>query len=191
MKDYQSEWTITPDWFFAPDHDNDFSANTADNFDAFGESHLNRVRSCGARTTRTAMASPRWDRCRIWFQSWIFMASRQGLFAIPSRWRSRILISCSRRRPRAAVHRHGNRLCRLELQRRVRRQRCAACPTSTVYVDANRNGVYENGETSVVTDVDGKYTLPVPSTVAGTFSIGVRLPGPFGSSSSRAPACRM
>ncbi len=185
MKDYQTEWRVTPDWFFAPDHDNVYSTTTANNFievfDFVTQTTTLQLYKPGAILWGASDANGdgvltngpmpyRYDTGQIdingdpILSDPIPMAVKNVNFllkATPTQEQFTVTGSVF-----ADLNNDG-----------VFNGSDAKLPGITVYVDANRNGAYELGETSVTTDSNGNYTLPVPSATPGTFSIGVRLPG--------------
>lgn len=184
MKDYQPVWRITPDWFFAPDRDNVFGPNTATNFDLatgqlfkpgavlWGVSDAN-----GDGISTTGPMPYRYPVLDFQGAPVLDTAGNPVLRdPIPMAVKNiNFLLRATPPAEQFAVT--GSVFADLNADGSFNGND-ARLPNVTVYVDANRDGVYEQGETSVFTDANGNYTLAVPSSVPGTFSIGVRLPGP-------------
>lgn len=170
MKNYQSEWRITPDWFFAPDRVNDFGTSPGSFYDPnpsnpgdeqqFKPAEIlwgaNDANGDGVFTNGpmpfTSMGAP------------IPMAVKNINFLLKATPPAQQFVVTG------DVFADTN-------STGVFDGTDALLQNVTVYVDANNNGVFENTETSTVTDASGHYSLQIPSTVAKTYSIGVVRPG--------------
>jgi hypothetical protein len=183
MQHYQAEWRITPDWFFAPDRDNDifnnpdifddnnqqfkpgevFWQDAADpaNIDANGDG----IKTSGPVPFRFVMGFDT-DQALPIIGPPIPMAVKNINFLLEAPATAEVFTV----QGTVFADLNGNDVFDGD---------DARMPNISVYWDANRNGTYDNTEVTVFTDSDGEYTLPVPATAPGTFSVGVRLPGPF------------
>jgi hypothetical protein len=176
LKHYETEWRITPDWFFAPDRDNSiFSGNNATTIYENGQQFKPGEIFFGSNDANGDGVS---TLAPIPFQFVIGQdANGQNILQDPIPMEVKNLNFLLKATPTTQQF-TVNGVVFADLNgNNVFDGNDALMPNTTVYWDANRNGVYESGELTAITNSQGAYSLAIPSTTPGTFSIGVRLPG--------------
>jgi subtilisin family serine protease len=174
MKHYQSEWRITPDWFFAPDRVNDFAINP--------ESFVDPDPALPGDEEQFKPGEVFWgandangDGVSTIGPMPFINTGLTGSIPVPMAVKNVNFLLKAEASPEVYTV-AGSVFADLN-NNSVFDGDDARMPNITVYWDVNRNGAFEASEPTTVTNSNGDYTLQVSSTTPGTFSIGVRLPG--------------